>query len=306
MKNFGGNIAAVVVHFGSPAETIGAVASLLNSSQPVSVVVVNNGSASQATEIHRAVDENGWTDQVTVVGAGQNRGFAGGVNEGVRHALAGSPQYVFLLNNDARVAPDTLDRLVQASRADPAFGVLSALVRYADWPDLVWSAGGRWSRWLGSLREVRLTTSEHLQTVVDVDVVAGCAMLIPRSTIDRIGLLDERYFMYYEDSDYCLRARAAGLKVGVVPSANCYHRVGLQARVMAPDRVGHWAQSKAYFYVRWAGRKHVARAFVTIGLGAVSYCISRLLSLHPRPCVTYLSASVAGWQAAVNEQPWRA
>jgi GT2 family glycosyltransferase len=167
---------------------------------------------------------------------GQNLGFAGGNNVGLRYLMArGETGYVWLLNNDTVVAPDSLSELVAVAERDETLGVVGArLLHYAD-PDVVQAAGGgelrHWSG-VGRLRRERDAVEENGSTRRGrrrprrLDYVTGSSMLVPLRVVTSVGLLDERYFAYSEEADWCLRMRAQRLQMAYAPAAKVWHKGG--------------------------------------------------------------------------------
>jgi GT2 family glycosyltransferase len=142
-----------------------------------------------------------------------------------------------LLNNDTEVAPDFLRRLVDAAEADPAIGLASPTVYYHEQPEVIWSAGGAIDWRQGSTRMVGLGERDEGQFGVvprSVDFVTGCAMLVRRAVVEEIGLLDDRFFAYYEDTEWCVRADSAGHKVVHVPTSRVWHKISPSARAASP------------------------------------------------------------------------
>lgn len=163
------------------------------------VLVVDNGSTDGTPE---AVRECFPTTQVMV--NERNLGFAAGFNAGIRRALRDGGELILLLNNDMVAASDFLEPLVAAAPED--VGAAPPLIFYADAPDQVWSAGS------GRDPVTLELNSDHgwretLTGVTERDFLSGCALLIKRAVFERVGLFDERFCVYYEDSDYCLRIR---------------------------------------------------------------------------------------------------
>jgi len=178
-----------------------------------------------------------------------NLGFAAGMNVGIRYALRHGADFAFLANNDTVLAPDMLGRLIDAAieyQADLA----SPAIYFSDAPDRIWSIGAWRSRLtLEIVQCYRRLDIEHLQTPFVVDYVTGCGMLLSRSCIETVGLFDERFFMYYEDSDYCLRACAAGCKAIIVPQAKMWHRVADSiGGLYSPQERYHMALASIQFF----------------------------------------------------------
>jgi GT2 family glycosyltransferase len=157
----------------------------------------------------------------------RNLGFAGGNNVGVRYAVDNNADYVLLLNNDTEVDPRFLSELVAATEADPKIGIAGSKIYYFSEPRRLWYAGGSVDLWTGDTHHIGENELDAGQYDVakDTDYVSGCAMLIKRRVLEEIGLFDERMFLYYEDSDYCMRARRHGYRVVYVPSSVVWHKV---------------------------------------------------------------------------------
>lgn len=184
------------------------------------VIVVDNGSidGSVATIRHHH-------PSVTILENGENLGYAEGNNIGIRHALEARADYVFILNDDAQVGPETLSALVAAATAHPNAGLLGPKVYHRENPQFIQSAGGMFNKyWESCYRGMDQVDNEQFDEPVDVDFVCGCAVLVNRQVIERIGLLDPRFFLYREDIDWCYRATKAGFRVLYVPRAKVWHR----------------------------------------------------------------------------------
>ncbi|NJN17688.1 MAG: glycosyltransferase family 2 protein [Oscillochloris sp.] len=212
-------VAIITLNWNRKQDTLDFLASCRGLHYPhTCLIVVDNGSEDGSPEaIGAAFPE---VDQLL---NGANLGFAAGMNVGLRHGLQSGAAFMLLANNDTTMEPDMLDQLVATAREQQA-GLISPMIYYADLPQRIWWLGGRLRPLLLEIR--RQDTPPHGKPVpFAVDFITGCGMLIARETLDRIGLLDERFFMYYEDSDYCLRARRAGVRVFVEPRAVMYHKV---------------------------------------------------------------------------------
>lgn len=186
------------------------------------VVVVDNGSTDgSGMKLQKEFKE------VRFIENKENLGFAGGNNVGIRYALEHSADYVLLLNNDTFVKADFLENLVRTAEADGRTGIAGPKI-YAGLPGStrLWYAGGGvdWKGVKTVHRGFQEEDEGKWNQTEDSDFVSGCAMLIKRSVLERIGLLDERYFLYYEDTDFCTRARKAGFRILYVPQATVYHK----------------------------------------------------------------------------------
>ncbi len=225
------SVAIIILNWNGREDTLACLESLARLEYPsFHIIVVDNGSTDGSPEtIRRAFP------QTEVLETGANLGYAGGNNRGLKAALARPFPYILLLNNDTLVAPDFLTHLVRA--ADRTAGIVGPTIYYADRPEVIWTAGGAidWRR--GDTRMIGLDAVDRGQfgTVPrEVDFVSGCAMLVRRDVPERIGLLDERFFLYYEEVEWCVRARRAGFRILHVPQAKVWHRIAPQAQAESP------------------------------------------------------------------------
>jgi GT2 family glycosyltransferase len=184
----------------------------------VEIIVVDNGSTDGSVDALRAE-----YPQVRLLSLSENVGFAGGNNHGLRHALRHGADYVLLLNNDARIAPDAVDVLVQVAQADRRIGVLGPIIYRNDDPQRVESAGGWLNLYTGRFRHFEKLPADQA-CPYEVDIISGCAMVVRREVMEQVGLLNECYFAYFEDAEWCVRARRAGYRVMAVPEAQVWHR----------------------------------------------------------------------------------
>jgi GT2 family glycosyltransferase len=164
---------------------------------------------------------------VRIVQNGANLGFAEGNNVAIRLALAEGYRWIMLLNNDTTVAADAIAELLQPLVDDPTIGISSGAIVYMGEPETVWSAGGKIDRATGRV------TTDWLDRPLSglpsdsyaVDHVSGCAMVLRAKAIREAGLLDPRFFMYYEETEWCARIAASGYRVVVNPRAVIRHDI---------------------------------------------------------------------------------
>jgi GT2 family glycosyltransferase len=215
-------IAVAVLHWGDAADTLACLRSVAASAAPARpLVVVDNGTGALTAS---AVAEAAPGAELLVVP--RNLGFAGGSNLAIRHALAAGADHVLLLNNDATLAPDCLDELARVADATPRVGAVGAKVLSASDPGRLWAAYGRLT-WRPALIELvgrGAPDGPAFATVQDVDCALGCAMLLARPALEAVGLLDDAFFAYHEDLDWCTSARARGFRVVFAPAARVVHR----------------------------------------------------------------------------------
>lgn len=217
----GARVAVSVLHWGVKADTLRCLASVAASAPAAGwLFVLDNGTgALTADEVAAAAPD------ATLLRAPENLGFAGGHNLVLRHALGAGATHVLLLNNDAVIEPGCLDALLRVAAA-PGVGAVGAKVVAADDPGRLWLAWGRVT-WRAALVERvgrGAPDGPPFDRVRDVEWVPGCAMLLTREAIETVGALDERFFAYHEDVDWCVSARARGFRILFAPAARVTHR----------------------------------------------------------------------------------
>lgn len=198
---------------------------------PGLVLVVDNGSTDASVEHLR----RRWP-AVRVVALDRNLGVAAGNNAGIRAALDAGAGAVLLLNNDAAMRPTALAALdaALAAAGDGAWAAAPKILYRSD-PGRIWSAGGAFEWWRGISRDRGTDEPDRGQydQPSDIDYANTCCLLVRAEAFDRIGLMDEAYFMYYDDSDFSARIRSAGARIRYVPEALVLHDVQATARVAA-------------------------------------------------------------------------
>ncbi len=213
---------AVVVTYNGAAFIGSCLRSLSESHYPVSIVVVDNASTDDTREI--AASFSG----VELLPLQENIGFGKANNIGIAHALEGEANFVFLLNQDARVAPDTIGTLVNCALTATEYGILSPMhlngdgsqIDYLFSRHLARSSNPSYTQLLSDLYK------GHLAEVYPVSFVNAAAWLLSRECLTQVGGFDPLFFMYGEDADYYRRATFHGFKVGLVPSATIFHERG--------------------------------------------------------------------------------
>ncbi|MGB9706532.1 MAG: glycosyltransferase family 2 protein [Microgenomates group bacterium] len=205
------------------------------------LIIVDNGSTDGSVEFLRDLNQfpkslNLYKSiSLKVILNNQNLGFAKAVNQGIK---ASRGDYILLLNPDTQVKPDTLKRLVDFAKDHPEAGVVGAQLVNPDGSiqSSVYHFPSCWRAilefWFGQKGAYEKYALEGKKPI-EVEAVTGAAMLIPRKTFDKVGFFDERYFMYFEDLDFCRRVKKAGLKIYYLPQVKILHHHGQSAAKMS-------------------------------------------------------------------------
>lgn len=166
----------------------------------------------------------------------ENLGFAGGNNAGIKIALEHNADYIMLLNNDTIVDPDFIQPLIEYAQKNPDCGSQSCKIYFYSKPNTFWYAGGIFNvhKALGKHRGMFETDQRQYDDIMDIDFATGCMMFTTREVIEKIGLLDEDFFIYFEDADWCLRARSHGMRCIYNPKSKIWHKVSVTNRIDSP------------------------------------------------------------------------
>jgi GT2 family glycosyltransferase len=228
-------LAAVVLNYRTPRDTVLAVRSLASGDRaPDRVIVVDNASGGGSLEVIRR-----HLPAVDLVASPTNLGFSGGCNLGIRRALASGADRVLLVNGDVILARDALRRL-EAAVDEPGVGLVAPVILHRSAPNRIASAGMSFHRLTGRMRHLHAEAPSASRPVPErlrVAGVMGCAMLVDASVFERVGALDDDYFFSFEDLDLCLRAEAAGLASVIVGSAAAYHAGSRSIGADSPARL---------------------------------------------------------------------
>ncbi len=236
-------VSVIVLNRNNAADTQECLASLNESTYPnIQLVVVDNDSDDgSAQEIAAAFPD------VKMLISPRNLGYAGGMNIGIREACADHADYVLLLNNDTTIDPAAIAELLDAAESQSDIGICVPKIYFYHEANRIWSAGARWRRFPPRVTLVGFGRADGLSfdRARDLDFATGCALLVRREVIDRVGLFDEGFFMYQEDYDYCARVRSDRWVIRYAPSAKIWHKVS----------AGLGSKSSAWWY--WWGRSTI-------------------------------------------------
>jgi len=218
-------VAVIVLTYCNEAEAADCLRSLARSTYPaLTVVLVDNASPDGSPARLRAQFPD-----VVHLDAGSNGGYTAGNNRGIEWALAHGAEYVMVLNDDTDVDPECVSRLVAAATETGADAV-APLITYFDEPDVVWYAGGSYSR--VRVMATHLHENERVapsQQRMPITFLCGCCFLARADVFRRVGGFDETYFTYVEDLEFSVRMQRAGYRLLYEPSARVLHRIGRAA-----------------------------------------------------------------------------
>jgi GT2 family glycosyltransferase len=296
----------VVLNWNNADDTIACLDTLLDASPtPAHIVVVDNGSVDDSlSRIRDAVSffqsQSGSTAApVHIIAAGGNLGFAGGTNRGLDWLMKETDvTHLMLLNNDATVSESFFADASEALSQVSGDAVIGPTIFEDPDRDKVWYAGAVEIPHR-ALVEHTLTYPRTLEPR-PTDFVSGCAMIVSRGVIEKIGALSEQFFpAYFEDGDFCHRARNAGFPVMYAPKPAAYHKVGSTVRAAKLETLLAYSKSRLrVIYVRrnYTGLRKLA-ALSYLGLTKPARFVADVLRGHPAEGWAILSGTSSGFLA---------
>jgi len=244
------SVYVIVLNYNGAQVTLNCVDSVLRIEYAnFRVIVVDNGSTDDSvTRFKEALTD----PRVQLLVNDKNEGYAGGNNRGMVRALAAGAEYIFILNNDTIAEPGCLTPLVEAMERDAVLGIVGCPL-FGSGPHPSANCQMRFNLFTGAnadLVEGAETAEPH-----EVDYIWGTAMLLRVGAIKRMGMFDDRFFLFYEDTDLCFRAREAGYKVSLVACAGVQHLAGRTTVHHRPVGVFCWTRNRAWFVRRHGSMK---------------------------------------------------
>ncbi len=296
------NLLIVIVNYRTADLTVDCLRSLADEVKRLGgarVVVTDNQSGDGSPEkIQHAIDENHWNGWASLVPLKRNGGFAYGNNEAIRPELASDnpPGFVLLLNPDTVVRPDAVSKLLEFLQNNPGAGIAGSRLEDPDGTPQrsafrfhsirsELDAGLRLG-FVSKLLRNRCVAPPVRDDTHPTDWVAGASMIVRREVFDAVGLMDEGYFMYYEEVDFCLRAHRSGWDCWYVPASRVVHLVGRASGVTVQNtrpkrRPGYWFDSRRRYFLKNHGRFYATLADAAWAMGFATFRVRQLVQRKP-------------------------
>jgi GT2 family glycosyltransferase len=247
--------ASVTVNWGSPDDTIVALHSLaLMTRPPDFIVCVDNGSP--AADVSRL--RSGMPKGTVLIELGDNMGVAAANNAGMEYALSHGVEWTLLLNNDATVTAQCLDRCLAEATATAHTAIVGPAVAFTTQPDSLWFAGGTVSDWFAYPRHRGvLQPADSPPPSSDVGYVSTCCALLSSEAFRSVGPFRSDYFMYYDETEWCQRARKEGWRCRYLGEVLCAHAVSATAGTRGSEgytrprrHIETYTETMAYYLAR--------------------------------------------------------
>ncbi|MCL0070509.1 glycosyltransferase family 2 protein [Dehalococcoidia bacterium] len=288
-------VSIIILNWNGLEDTIECLESLKKITYPnYEVIVVDNGSEGNDVEVLK----ERFGDYIHIIQNDKNYGFAAGNNIAIRWLLDNSqPDYFLLLNNDTVVAPEFLTELVKVAESDERIGFSGPKTYYYDFPNRIQSAGAkinmRWGR-AALIGKKQIDVGQY-DKERQVDYVSGCCLLIKHQVIEKVGLLDESYFCYWEENDWCLRGYKAGYKSIYVPKANIWHKIAASDRGKAS--AWHYFAKNRFLFMRQHATKLQQFTSLLFFFGFQFWFTSGVLVVYHRDIkgfISFLRGTIVG------------
>ncbi|MCE7898024.1 hypothetical protein DCC61_03965 [Candidatus Microgenomates bacterium] len=256
-------IAVIILHYGLIKTTKDCLENLSSKIEDHQLILVNN-SADDITSLSKIIKNT------ILIDNRKNLGFAKGVNQGITRGLKDKDiGAFFLMNNDLRLTHGGFNQLILVLNKIPTAGIVTPILHHRggyDW-------GGKFNKWTGMVKHKNWDNKP--KTIQSAEHVAGAAMLIRRKLVEKIGLFDERFFLYFEDLDYCLRAHDARFTIHITPNVEVEHAVSAGSNSVARTKyqwlshfrfvnkhLGRHVYPTAYFYTVFMYPLFLVKSFI--------------------------------------------
>lgn len=212
----------IIVNWNGKQDTLHCLTSLQKVDYPnYEIVIIDNGSKDDSVSVIRSQ-----FPKLLVLENQTNLGFSGGNNVGIQYALHHQADFVLLLNNDTEVSSDLLEQFMLGFQQFPKAGVLGAKIYLMQDKEKLDHFGGDWNQKKAAFDFIGLhALDENWDTAFCIDYVCGAAMMVKKEVFQQAGLLESRFFLIWEESDFCIRAKRKGYQIISYPPAKIWHKV---------------------------------------------------------------------------------
>ncbi|PJJ84080.1 glycosyltransferase family 2 protein [Mucilaginibacter auburnensis] len=258
-------VAVILLNWNTPDYTAACITSIKKycKEELFDIILADNGSTDNSLSIlHQQFDD------VIFIDNKENLGFAGGNNRALEYSIENRYTYSLLINTDTLVDEDIVAKLYAHLNQYPNAAAVQPAVRWMHEPEKLWNGEGKFNPVLGKIWSDNKLTATH-PIYKNAKWATGCCMLLRNSALVRCGLLNELFFLYYEDVELTYRLRDNGHEVHYLPSCKMYHEAGASAKARAPKKEGFLNPSIHYYVSRnhiWFLRKYGNPLFYPINL----------------------------------------
>lgn len=244
-------VCIILVNYNGYQDTLECVKSIKGSKTcNQKIIIVENASQDR----NRIKTDEYLTENTDVIISSENLGFAGGNNLGIDYAMKTyNPQYILLLNNDTVIEPNAIEELISTANRNNKVGIVTGKINYYSEKKKFWAACGKFDFRTGIADQPQMGMIDNGEYDIECEIsfASGCVMLIPNYIIKTIGKLDEKYFMYAEDTDYCCRVLREGYKIYYNGKSLIYHKVSASAGVHSVNQQYYMFRNNCYIIKKY-------------------------------------------------------
>ncbi|BBW97701.1 glycosyltransferase family 2 protein [Geobacillus sp. FSL W8-0032] len=278
------DVAIIILNWNAYNDTFECLKSLEHLTYPhFHVFLVDNASQDGSFDkLQQDYKDGKFHIPITFIQTGANLGFAGGNNVAIKQAYHQGYQYFWLLNNDTVVDPNALTPLVETLENDKQVGIVGSKIYYYG-TNKIWFAGGKVNTWTGKTKHIGIKEEDvgQYDQLREVDYITGCSLGFRREILETVGYMCEDYFLYYEETDWNVRAKLYGWKIKYVPRSLVHHKVSASSggeKNLSPIvafydiRNGYWFVKRtqenklriftAFCYAYYKALKKVLKVFI--------------------------------------------
>ncbi len=258
------NIYCVILNYKNYKDTIECIRSVKSGYMPINIVVVDNCSDDGSVEeIKKAIDD------ITVIVAPKNLGYAGGNNFGIKFALQKGATHIWILNNDTVADKNAAYGLIKCFRENSKIGIAGSLIFLYDRPNEIWFAGGIYDSFKGVtshyLENQKVDKELKVLNGRNLDYVSGCSLMISSSAVQKSGMFDDSLFLLFEEIDICNRLKKSGFQIVMSPESIVYHKVSRTLK-NSPVRTYYFTRNR--LMISW---KHFRKYFIFVLMWTIKW-----------------------------------
>jgi GT2 family glycosyltransferase len=246
----------IILNYNGKSDTINCLNSILAADiKNAQIVVVDNASSDGSVKAVKDTFPN-----IHLIKNQENLGYAGGNNVGIQYAYKQNADYIFILNNDIKVASNFLEEILKLAKEKPNGGIFGSAIYQYDNPNKLEHLGGYYNSSICEFISNK-TLSDKAQKV---DYVCGCAILIKREVIEKVGLFEPKFFLLWEESDFCFRAQKKGFEIWVQPLSKIWHKISASFKDGKPQMQYFWWRNRLFWISRNLNKQEKKKAYINV------------------------------------------
>ncbi|MFQ5456683.1 MAG: glycosyltransferase family 2 protein [Nitrospirota bacterium] len=242
------HVTIIILNWNGKDNTIECIESVEKIDYPrYDILLIDNGSDDDSVHTFRSLYKE--HTRIKLIENRKNLGFAEGSNIGIREAIKNKSDYILLLNNDTVVKEDFLGKIVDVGKTNKKYGIIGPKIYFYGKDNIIYSAGGGVIKRLGQPLHIGLFKEDKGQYNREgkTGFITGCALLIKREVVEKIGLIDENYFLYFEDLDWNLNAQRKGYLSVFVPDSIIWHKASSSSGYKSPNYYYYMTRNRILF-----------------------------------------------------------